>query len=244
MEWTDLDLLLKLLFSHLVVDFLLQTNSIVRKKKEGNCLYHVIHSLTQALVAYLIVGLWNCWFIIPIILVTHFVIDYWKITYKERLSSFIFDQILHIIVLFILWIAITGQYSMIGKSCQALMKCNKCWIILIGYLLVLKPASIFLGLFTRRWSLGGNVSESLQNAGQWIGYLERILILTFILIGQIEAIGFLLAAKSIFRFGELNKSKEIKTTEYVLIGTLASFTIAILIGLIMVKLMVFQQSVI
>lgn len=60
MEWTDLDLLLKLLFSHLVVDFLLQTNSIVRKKKEGNCLYHVIHSLTQALVAYLIVGLWNC----------------------------------------------------------------------------------------------------------------------------------------------------------------------------------------
>ena len=40
----------------------------------------------------------------------------------------------------------------------------------------------------------------------------------------------LLAAKSISRFGELSKAQEIKTTEYVLIGTLASFTIAILIG--------------
>lgn len=44
-----------------------------------------------------------------------------------------------------------------------------------------------------------------------------------------------LAAKSIFRFGELSKSKEIKTTEYVLIGTLASFTIAILTGLILFR---------
>ena len=49
-------------------------------------------------------------------------------------------------------------------------------------------------------------------------------------IGVGWVIGFLLAAKSIFRFGELSKAQEIKTTEYVLIGTLASFTIAILIG--------------
>jgi hypothetical protein len=58
------------------------------------------------------------------------------------------------------------------------------------------------------------------------------LILTFILIDCIEGVGFLLAAKSIFRFGELSKSNEIKTTEYVLIGTLSSFTIAIIISYI------------
>lgn len=58
------------------------------------------------------------------------------------------------------------------------------------------------------------------------------MILTFILTNHIEGVGFLLAAKSIFRFGELNKAKEIKITEYVLIGTLASFTIAIIIGFI------------
>ena len=60
---------------------------------------------------------------------------------------------------------------------------------------------------------------------------------SFVLIGNIESVGFLLAAKSVFRFGELNKAKEIRTTEYVLIGTLASFTIAILTGLAVSRFM-------
>lgn len=99
MELTDLNLLLKLLFSHLIVDFILQTNKIVRKKREGKYQYHIIHSLTQALVTYIVAGLWNCWFIIPIIFITHFAIDLWKITQKEKLYSFIIDQVLHILVL-------------------------------------------------------------------------------------------------------------------------------------------------
>ena len=70
----------------------------------------------------------------------------------------------------------------------------------------------------------------MPNAGKWIGYLERILILTFVLPGNIDCVGFLLAAKSVFRFGELNRSKDVKTTEYVLIGTFTSFAIAILLG--------------
>ena len=70
----------------------------------------------------------------------------------------------------------------------------------------------------------------MPNAGKWIGYLERVLILTFIFTDNIDGIGFLLAAKSIFRFGELNRTKDIKVTEYVLIGTFVSFTIAIIVG--------------
>ena len=73
-------------------------------------------------------------------------------------------------------------------------------------------------------------AQGLPNAGKWIGYLERILVLTFIFTGNIEGIGFLLAAKSVFRFGELNRAKDIRTTEYVLIGTFTSFAIAILAG--------------
>ena len=74
--------------------------------------------------------------------------------------------------------------------------------------------------------------QSLQNAGNYIGILERIFVVTFILLNEFEAIGFLLAAKSIFRFGDLKKVKDRKLTEYVLIGTLLSFGIAILVGLI------------
>jgi len=39
-----------------------------------------------------------------------------------------------------------------------------------------------------------------------------------------------LAAKSIFRFGDLKEAKDRKLTEYVLVGTLLSFGIALLVG--------------
>ena len=64
--------------------------------------------------------------------------------------------------------------------------------------------------------------------------LERILLLTFIFAGYPEGIGFLLAAKSIFRFGDLQRTQELQQTEYVLIGTFLSFTIAIVIGYVAV----------
>ena len=64
------------------------------------------------------------------------------------------------------------------------------WIVLTGYMVILKPTSLALGLFTTRWRVNNTVSLSLQNAGKWIGYLERVLILTFVLIGRIEMIGF------------------------------------------------------
>lgn len=236
MEWTNIDLLLKLVFSHILIDFVLQTNKIVQKKKEKNGFYHLIHSLSQAAVAYLIVGQWDDWMILPVIFITHWGIDYWKVSHKQQINTFIIDQALHYLVLLILWLSLTQQFAVASNEIRYLLACNRCWAVLIAFLLVLKPSSIFLALFTKRWRSDSVASESLQNAGQWIGYLERILILTFILAEQIEAIGFLLAAKSIFRFGELSKSKEIKTTEYVLIGTLASFTTAILLGLILNKL--------
>ena len=47
-----------------------------------------------------------------------------------------------------------------------------------------------------------------------------------------EGVGFLLAAKSVFRFGDLNKAIDIKTTQYVVLGTMTSFKIAIIIGLL------------
>jgi hypothetical protein len=58
-----------------------------------------------------------------------------------------------------------------------------------------------------------------------------------VISGHWEAIGFMLAAKSIFRFGDLKDSKDRKLTEYVLIGTMISFGTAIVIGVIIQKLL-------
>src|SRR5690606_22226270 len=55
----------------------------------------------------------------------------------------------------------------------------------------------------------------LASAGKWIGICERILILTFVLMGQYAAIGFLMTAKSILRFSEKEANTQLKT-EYVL----------------------------
>ena len=56
-------------------------------------------------------------------------------------------------------------------------------------------------------------------------------VFTFILLNQLPAIGFLLAAKSVFRFGDLRQSDDKKLTEYVMLGTLSSFAITIAVGL-------------
>jgi hypothetical protein len=108
------------------------------------------------------------------------------------------------------------------------------WIVITGIVFVTFPTSILIKNGISIWTPESKDKgdDSLQNAGNYIGMLERLLIYCFILTGHFEAIGFLLAAKSIFRFGDLKEAQDRKLTEYVLIGTLLSFGIAIATGLL------------
>ncbi|KAA9131294.1 hypothetical protein F3N42_08175 [Marinihelvus fidelis] len=72
----------------------------------------------------------------------------------------------------------------------------------------------------------------LTNGGYWIGIGERSLIFLFIIIGEPTGIGFLAAAKSIFRIGEVKEPDQRRLAEYILIGTLMSFAAAIIVGLL------------
>ncbi len=65
-----------------------------------------------------------------------------------------------------------------------------------------------------------------------MGFLERLFIFFFVVMNFWQGIGFLLAAKSIFRFGTLKNKREVGLTEYILIGTLMSFAIGISLGLL------------
>ena len=67
----------------------------------------------------------------------------------------------------------------------------------------------------------------LPLGGQLIGRLERLMILMLLLAHQPDAIGLLIAAKSILRFNELARDTDRRASEYVIIGTLASFAWAI-----------------
>src|SRR5690606_12358123 len=79
-------------------------------------------------------------------------------------------------------------------------------------------------------------NNGIKEAGKYIGMLERLFIFIFIITSFWEGVGFLLAAKSIFRFGDLKENKELKLTEYILIGTLISFGMAVVIAEIYMKL--------
>ena len=64
--------------------------------------------------------------------------------------------------------------------------------------------------------------------GRTIGALERALALTLVLLGEYAAIGWIIAAKSLARFKAL---EDREFAEYFLIGTLASFLLALVAGI-------------
>ena len=112
----------------------------------------------------------------------------------------------------------------------------------VGYLIVIGPVTYLIKFLTAKWA--ADVTENsngLEDAGKWIGMLERFIVITLIFVQQYTAIGFLITAKSILRLidkpenitaGQPQKSfSPRKHTEYVLIGTFLSFGSAILTGL-------------
>jgi hypothetical protein len=103
-------------------------------------------------------------------------------------------------------------------------------IILAAYLLVLAPASWLIRRVLRQWidQLPAN-SGSLVKAGAMIGYLERLLMLTFILLDEFTAVGFVLALKAAYRFKD---TAEHPQAEYMLMGTFLSLAITLAVGLV------------
>jgi hypothetical protein len=105
-------------------------------------------------------------------------------------------------------------------------------------LAVSTPSSILIKIMISKWMPFPTQKEnnSLQDAGKYIGILERLFVLAFIISGHWEGIGFLIAAKSVFRFGDIKEYEGLKLTEYFMIGTLLSFGIAIFTGLLVLEL--------
>lgn len=229
-------ILIKLIAAHLVGDFLLQSDKLCRLKYESRSSCKIpalaIHSVIQAALTYIFVGQWCNWILPVCIGISHFVIDLVKVqSGRKDLISLVMDQIAHYVILYLLWWVMFVRAGYPFNPADMAFS-PTFWVLATSYVAVLAPTSILIKAFMdyEKWMPGDASVQGLPNAGRWIGYLERILILTFIFTGNVEGIGFLLAAKSVFRFGELNRAKDIKVTEYVLIGTFASFAIAILIG--------------
>jgi hypothetical protein len=222
----------KLLLAHLIGDFILQPDKWVtdKEKKKEKSIYLYLHTALHLVLMLLFVA--EADFIIygVILAVSHGIIDFIKLNFQKNKTKriwFSVDQLLHLLMIFVIVLI----YNNTPIDFQNL---DSIWIFITGIVLLTKPTSIIIKNIISLWTPESKNKEdnSLQNAGNYIGILERLFVFCFIITNHFEAIGFLLAAKSIFRFGDLKEAKDRKLTEYVLIGTLLSFGIAILAGLV------------
>jgi len=232
-------LFLKLLLAHILGDFVLQSNFLVEKRKH-NVMYLFLHVIIHAAVLCLIFvdQLPQYYILLSFIVVSHLAIDSLKIWVEKKWNCnqavlFVVDQFLHITILVAI---VFAKYGIPYDLLQQLLTV-KSLLYLIAFLLTAVVSPVFLKVVFSKWNQQNEFalkkSETLGNAGLWIGVMERLIIVLFIQVGFLSGIGFLLAAKSIFRFGDLTKAKDTKFTEYILVGTLASFLIAITIGYIL-----------
>ncbi|WP_158837655.1 DUF3307 domain-containing protein [Polaribacter sp. L3A8] len=229
-------LFLKFLLAHILGDFVFQPEKWVKNKEEKKVksvklYYHIgIHALLLLLV--LLFNLQEYWLGFLLIVVSHYLIDVLKLYLQKKKTKriwFFIDQVLHLIVL----VMATSLYIDFQLPSENIIT-EKGLLLLTFLLLVIFVSAIIIKIIITQWNPESKKEndDSLAKAGRYIGILERLFVFTFVITNHWEAIGFLLAAKSVFRFGDLTSSKDRKLTEYILIGTLLSFGFAIFLGVL------------
>ena len=226
---------IQLILAHLFGDFILQPNSWVAEKenKKLKSRYLYLHVLIHTILSFIF--LWNTqlWWVALLVGFSHFIIDAAKLSFQTAKSKkiwFFIDQALHIAV-------IAGVSFYFNEFNFDFLKNQEILKIIMAALFLTTPASIFIKILLSSWTpvpeTQNNIqTESLSSAGKYIGILERLLVFTFIVVNHWEGVGFMVAAKSVFRFSDLAQAKQRKLTEYVLIGTLLSFGMAVLTGIL------------
>jgi Protein of unknown function (DUF3307) len=236
--------LLAVLLAHLLADFPLQTDSLVRAKTggiKGFLTHGAIHFATVnvALLLFTHNTLWSLYTqaILVAYVVLHIALDYMKQLYlrvrgvPDSTWPFVVDQALH----FLMAVAVTWALTRVSwgevRAAAFLTDRLKQNVLLVA---VTYAAVIFAGGYLVRsmtrslteemTAPAGEDKDALRNAGLYIGWLERFLVLTALLVQSPAMIGLILTGKSIARLGEL---KGPKFAEYFLIGTLLSLSLAI-----------------
>lgn len=226
---------IQLILAHLLGDFILQPNSWVADKeiKKLKSKYLYLHVFIHTILSFIFLWDIQLWWVAVLIGVSHYIIDACKLnfqTHKSKKNWFFVDQALHVLV-------IAGVFFYFEEFNFEFLKNQELLKIVMAALFLTSPASIFIKILLSSWTpvpetASDIQTESLSSAGKYIGILERLLVFTFITVNHWEGVGFMVAAKSVFRFSDLAQAKQRKLTEYVLIGTLLSFGMAVLTGIL------------
>lgn len=235
-----------IVLGHIIGDFYVQTDKIAEKKK-SSIKYMLLHCLIYSIIvgtSFFVLNknisetLWISGFI----LLTHLVVDLVKRKCDKKTDRcgymiFIMDQAVHIIILFSIFCMAENSLCNLSGSNSIIhgLDMKTCITIVSAILICAKPAAIFISLVFEvipktvepaNETTENELSIETEHAkiGFWIGILEREIILMLGLMGQYGAIGFVLTAKSLARFKQLEDKS---FAEKYLVGTLLSALIAI-----------------
>ena len=217
--------------AHLLADFTLQPQRWC-DKKESKLISkeHIYHVLVVFVFSWILSFHVSFWWASLLIATSHFGFDMLKsFLYKNNIGRkqlFFIDQILHIAIIIYavyLFSIKTSMHSPIPITANT-------GFIIFALVACTKPSNIFIKKFMESQNIirKSKNEDDLLRAGRIIGSLERLITFALILFDQFAAVGFIIAAKSILRFRDTQTAK----TEYLLIGTLLSFGIAIALGIV------------
>ena len=247
---------LAIYLAHLLTDFVFQTARLVEQKRRGKAAGYLLHGLIHYFSAIIITGfvlrgsilLPRTHLVILGLTLVHLLIDLAKIQLARKYPlcdgswAYVSDQLLHFLTVglaaWLLSPAVPfGEVSSFIQNSRAIP--NKFLAVPVIYVGVVFGGGYLIRFLVRSLAEGikshspERASEQLQNAGLYIGWLERFLVITALLLQSPATVGLILTAKSIARYPEF---KSERFAEYFLIGTLLSMSIALVGGALLAKL--------
>ncbi|PRY78900.1 uncharacterized protein DUF3307 [Yoonia maritima] len=230
-----------LFFAHVLADYVLQTNTMVETKDRALTL--ALHTLAVFVTAVIATGSidWR----IATLAGIHLLVDIAKTVWIRKrdddgINPYLLDQAAHLLTIIAIaaiaptlwangiWAREFGNGGLINATSWA----PKVMLLIAGAIYTTRAGGFAVGKLMGPFAEGAP-KESLPAGGMMIGLLERGLIYLMFIAGQPAGIGFLIAAKSILRFDAASNNAK---AEYVIIGTLASFSWAIAISILILTI--------
>jgi hypothetical protein len=229
------NLLIRLLLAHIISDFVLQSDKMVHSKKWFSK-YMLLHIAIVFASTFILSGLWQISIAIALL---HWLIDSVKVEIQSRTIIkpnllFATDQLIHFLIISAAWFWYFDLFDKLFKMVSLPFLNYKFSMILLAYAWIYFPVGYLIKFATQSIThttttppATAATENKIEHGGKLIGQFERIIILTLVLLNQYEAIGFLITGKSIIRFADHNSNLR---SEYVLVGTMMSYAIALLTG--------------
>ncbi|HSH01148.1 MAG TPA: DUF3307 domain-containing protein [Anaerolineae bacterium] len=227
--------------SHLIGDYILQTDAIAlwkSREMRGVLVHGLIVLFTTWIFMLPFDGSW--WLGLIIIGGGHIFIDvanFWLVQNTEffrdkvsPLNRFIIDQIAHI-SLILLALGLGGYLHTPTTAAwlERIAANDRFWLYALGYAFITMPAWVLLK-FSISGLVHGRGPNFTEGANKYVSILERLLITTFVAMGQIVLVPLVAAPRLLV---EGPKIKESQQFAYYLAELFASVILAIIVGLIL-----------